>query len=136
MVTSVFSCVPFRAASAARLTPRDGPPMAHESQRNCRAWLAILSRNRGWNKPPGLRVNLIRSADESPLHVWMIFAVVVDRSRFFQNDASCFLGGNGDVPVAIPCRRSVDEDVVVDPLDRVADLRAGFERCIDQLVHR
>ena len=55
-------------------------------------------------------------------------AVIVDNSCLLQCDATDPLGRDGHVPLFLAPGRGVGDEVGVDPLDRIADMRRDLRR--------
>src|SRR5262245_27454956 len=74
-----------------------------------------------------LRVPLRRwRDDELPGHVRVISAVEIDRPGLLEHQPDGLADGDNHVPVFVFRGGSVIDDVVVDPLDGVADREGGF----------
>jgi hypothetical protein len=78
----------------------------------------------------------LRLNREGCLHVGMEAAIILDGAGLLQNQGAVLLGRQHYIPIAVARGRGVGEDVLVDPFNRVADLRGDLRRRDHQIFHR
>src|SRR6185437_13408678 len=135
--TSLFRCRRYSTPrkdwprSACRRNGTYRPASATASIRRDCATAANFSRARSRRSVSASRPLFDRDVS---LHVGMEFAVIVDLARFRQFEARLLVGQDHVVPGFIAIGRGVRDDILVRPLDGVADASGNVDRTISHLV--
>src|SRR6266480_5790970 len=73
---------------------------------------------------------------EGCLHVGMEATVIVDGAGLLQNQSDGLLRRHRHIPIAVSRGCGMDENVLVDPFDGVADLDRSLRRRDNEILHR